>query len=61
MTPIPGWAQAVASGAILFVALMAGGLLWRDYSFARALGIAATAALVVVTFQLILQRVRAGS
>lgn len=61
MTPIPGWAQALVSGLILFVALMVGQVLWRDYSFARAFGIAVTAAVVVVAFELIVLKVRAGS
>jgi hypothetical protein len=61
MASIPGWAQALISGAILFAVLMAAGLLWQDYALGRAFGIAATAAVLVVAFQLIVQRVRAGS
>lgn len=61
MIPVPGWAQTTISGFVLFVAMMGGALLWQNASFERAFGIAATAAVLVVVFELIVKRVRAGS
>lgn len=61
MTPVPDWAQTMIFALIAFVAMMGGTLLWRDYSLEGAFGIAATAAVLVVVFELVWRRVRAGS